>query len=125
MSGLTDTGRRIRQSGVRAPLPMQDGKVLHAPARSGRAGIVSRVRKILLRRLWLPRFIYEALPYLYIACGLAALGSAIHTPDWTWILPWAILVGLICLHAALALATLRYRIRKGKRENAQTSDPHD
>jgi len=104
---------------------MQDGKALHAPARSTLGGIASRIRKVLLRPLWLPRFIYEVLPYLYIVCGLAALGSAIHTPDWTWILPWAILVGLICLHAGLALAALRFRIRNGKREKAQTSNPHD
>jgi len=105
---------------------MQDGKALHAPARSGPGnGIVSRMRKILWRRLWLPRFIYEALPYLYIACGAAALASAIHTPDWTWILPWAILVGLICLHAGLALATLRYRVRNRERDNAQTRESSD
>lgn len=104
---------------------MQDGKALNAPARSGRGGIVSRIRKLLLRRLWLPKFIYEALPYLYIACGLVALGSAIHTSDWTWILPWAILVGLICLHAGLALATLRYRIRRGRRDDDPTSDSRD
>jgi len=104
---------------------MQDGKALNAPAHRGRGGIVSRIHKLLLRRLWLPKLIYEALPYLYIACGLVALGSAIHTPDWTWILPWAILVGLICLHAGLALATLRYRIRRDRRDDDPTSDSDD
>lgn len=104
---------------------MHTGKALHAPARSGPGNIISRIRKLLLRRLWLPRFIYEALPYVYIVCGLVALGSAMYTRDWTWILPWAILVGLICLHAGLALAALRYRIRKGKRRNDQCSDSHD
>jgi len=104
---------------------MQTGKALHVPARSGPCKIASRFRKLLLRRLWLPRFIYEALPYLYIACGLVALGSAIYTPDWTWILPWAILVGLICLHAGLALAALRYRIRKDTRRDDQGPHSHD
>lgn len=99
---------------------MQEGNALHAPAHSERGGNHGRIRRILLRRLWLPNFLYETLPYLYIACGFAALVSAIYNPAWTWILPWAILVGLICLHAGLALATLRYRLRR--RKQAQHGD---
>ena len=101
---------------------MQIEKSLHAPAQTRRGTAASRIRRILLQRLWLPKFVYEALPYLYIACGIVALGSAIHTRDWTWILPWAVLVGLICLHAGLALAALRYRIRQGRRENRRSVD---
>ena len=103
----------MRQSVVRN-LPMHDSKPLSArahPARDNRR----RIRQLLFRRLWLPKILYEALPYLYIVLGVTALGSAMFTPDWTWILPWAILIGLICLHAGLALVALRYRIRHGKR----------
>lgn len=92
---------------------MHDGKALHASAKSSR-DYGRRIRQLLFRRLWLPRIVYEALPYLYIVLGVAALGSAMFTPDWTWILPWAILIGLICLHAGLALVALRYRVRHGK-----------
>lgn len=95
---------------------MHDGNALKGPVRTRRPGALTRTRGILLRRLWLPRFVYEALPYLYIACGLVALVSAMYVPDWTWIVPWAILIGLICLHAGLALATLRYRLRRGRRQ---------
>ncbi len=90
---------------------MQDGKALQASAPEPRGDTISRIRKILLRRLWLPKFIYELMPYVYIACGIAALASALFTPDWTWILPWAVLVGLTCLHAGLAIVALRYRFR--------------
>ena len=93
---------------------MQDGKAIHATA-DERGNALGKLRRLMLRRLWLPRLVYEALPYLYIACGVAALASALYTPDWTWILPWAILVGLICLHAGLALVALRYRFRRGHR----------
>ncbi len=94
---------------------MHDGNALQAPAPTRHPGILARTRGILLRDLWLPRVVYEALPYLYIACGLVALISAIHVPDWTWIVPWAILIALICLHAGLAVATLRYRLRRGRK----------
>ena len=43
---------------------------------------------------------------------MAALASALYTPDWTWIIPWAVLIGLICLHAGLAVVALRYRVRR-------------
>ena len=94
---------------------MHDGKALHVPAPRRDGNRLTRIRGILLRRLWLPRLFYEALPYLYLVCGLIALVSALYTPDWTWILPWAILVGLICLHAGMAIVALRYRVRRGRR----------
>jgi len=96
---------------------MHDGKAIHASALNGENR--SRIRNILLRRLWLPKIVYEALPYLYILCGMAALASALYTPDWTWILPWAVLIGLICLHAGLAVVALRYRIRREQDDGNQ------
>ena len=74
------------------------------------------VRRMLLRKLWLPRFLYEALPYIYISCGVLALLSAAFAPGWTWILPYAILIGLICLHAGLAIATMRFRFRTRRKD---------
>lgn len=100
---------------------MHDGKALHVRARVSR-DTGWRLRALLFRRLWLPKIVYDALPYLYIVLGLVALGSAMFTPGWTWILPWAILIGLICLHAGLALATLRYRVRHGKRASEGDGD---
>lgn len=91
---------------------MHDEKALQAPTPELRGDMLSRIRKILLRRLWLPKIVYESLPYLYILCGMAALASALYTPDWTWILPWAVLIGLICLHTGLGVVALRYRIRR-------------
>jgi hypothetical protein len=66
----------------------------------------------LLRKLWLPRVLYEALPYLYILFGIGALGAALYSPDWTWIIPYVALIGLGCLHAGLAIVALRYRFRR-------------
>lgn len=73
------------------------------------------LQRVFLRKLWLPRFVYEALPYLYVLLGLAALTSALYAPGWTWIIPYLVLVGLVCLHAGLALVTLRYRFRRRRR----------
>ena len=81
----------------------------HAP------GIFSGLRRLLLRKLWLPRGVYESIPYVYLTCGAAALASAVFGSGWTWILPYVVLLGLACLHAGLALLTLRYRFRRRRR----------
>lgn len=78
----------------------------HAP------GILNRLGRILLRKLWLPRGVYEAIPYVYLLCGFLALASAVFGTGWTWILPYVVLLGLGCLHAGLGLLTLRYRARR-------------
>ena len=88
-----------------------------APARHSEPGFFHQLRKLLLSKLWLPRFVYEALPYVYMAIGVLALYAATALPEWTWILPYAVLLGLICLHAGLGIATLRYRFRKKHRTN--------
>ena len=98
---------------------MQADSAIQTPSRQSRKDVKQQIGAILLRKLWLPRAVYEVLPYLYILLGVAALVSAVFTPDWTWILPYAILVGLICLHAGLAIATLRYRFRRRGRSPRQ------
>ena len=75
---------------------------------------VRDLRRFFLRKLWLPRIVYELLPYLYIAVGLLAVYTATWMPGWAWILPYAALAGLICVHAGLGIAMLRYRARRGR-----------
>lgn len=94
---------------------MQTGSSIDPPSGEQTTSVVRQLRRVLLRKLWLPRFLYEALPYIYISCGLAALVAAAFAPGWTWILPYAILIGLIGLHAGLAIATMRFRFRKRRK----------
>ena len=103
---------------------MQHYSTIRAPAEHRRDSILWRIRGFLLQKFWLPRIVYEALPYLYLALGLAAVASAVYIPDWAWILPYAILLGLVCLHAGLAIVTLRYRYRHGPEARQQTRPSH-
>ena len=93
---------------------MQNSNVIQAPQQLRRTKTGRRIRNLLLRKLWLPRILYELLPCLYLLLGLAALASAMYIQAWTWILPYAILLGLVCFHVSLALITLRYRHRHRK-----------
>lgn len=93
---------------------------MHSPsliqrAAARRPGPAGGLRGILLRKLWLPRAVYEVMPYVYVCLGLLALASAIYLPGWTWVLPYLLLIGLACLHAGLALIALRYRFRRRSR----------
>jgi len=84
-----------------------------------------KVLKLLFRKLWLPRAIYEALPYLYILAGISTLISGIYLPDGTWILPYVVLLGLVCLHAGLAIATLRYRYSHRHQKDQYDNNSHN
>lgn len=94
---------------------MQNHSAIQTSATQQRPGIGKRIREFLLQKLWLPRIVYEAMPFLYIVLGIFALLSAMYTTDWTWILPYAILLGLICLHAGLGIVSMRYNHRRRKR----------
>lgn len=83
--------------------------------RPGRRGnLHATLRRALLKRIWLPHFIYEALPWIYIGCGLVALSAALYLPGRTWILPWAIVFGLAAVHLGIRIAALRHKFRRQK-----------
>ena len=90
---------------------MQTGSSINSPFGTRNVTVIGRIRRVLLRKIWLPRFLYEALPYIDISCGLSALYAAAHATGWALLLPYVILVGLISLHAGIAIATMRYRFR--------------
>ncbi len=77
-----------------------------------RSTIGARVAHLLLRRVWLPRAIYEALPVIYICAGTIALAAALYHPGWAWIVPWAIVFGLATMHFGVYLLALRHKLRR-------------
>jgi len=93
---------------------MQTTHIIRAPQPIERNKVRRRIRDLLARKLWLPRVLYEALPYLYLLLSIAALASAMHLRGWAWIVPYMIMLGLICLHVSAAIITLRYRHRHPK-----------
>ena len=90
---------------------MHSTPAISASHHARRINPFQQLREILLQKLWLPRVIYEALPYLYLVMGLTALVSAAYLPGWNWLLPYAILFSLACLHVSLAIIALRYNAR--------------
>ncbi len=69
---------------------------------------------LMTRKIWLPRLLYDLLPYFYLTAGFAAFFATLYISDWFWILPHYLLFSAACLHLAYAV----YRRRRRSRPNA-------
>jgi hypothetical protein len=79
--------------------------------------------RLLYRRIWLPGYLYAALPLLYLLLGALALASGIWLPDPGWMLGYLLLISAGCLHAGVWFMMLRRRRRHSRlrRSRAQRS----
>jgi hypothetical protein len=64
------------------------------------------------RQIWLPKILYDGLPYFYLTAGFAAFFATLYISDWFWVLPHYILFSAACLH--LSFAVYRRRKRPGR-----------
>lgn len=64
---------------------------------------------MLLTRIWLPRTLYAAIPWIYLAAGTVCLLGGLFLPETAWLYPYLVLLGLALAHAAVAVASLRQR----------------
>ena len=67
-----------------------------------------------MRKLWLPKFLYDLIPYFYLTSGFAALFATLYISEWFWILPHYLLFSVACMQ--LGLSILRRR-RQPKKES--------
>jgi hypothetical protein len=65
--------------------------------------ISNRAKKLALRKIWLPKLLYDSLPYFYLTAGFAAFFATIYISDWFWILPHYLLFSGACIHLGIAV----------------------
>jgi hypothetical protein len=65
------------------------------------------------RKIWLPKLLYDGLPYFYLGSGIAAFLATIYISDWFWVLPHYLLFSAACLHLAFHV----YWRRRRNKEN--------
>jgi hypothetical protein len=63
---------------------------------------------LMMCKIWLPRFLYDLLPYFYLTAGFVAFYATLYISDWFWVLPHYLLFSAACLHLAYAV----YRRRR-------------
>jgi fatty acid desaturase len=66
---------------------------------------------LVARKVWLPKLIYNALPYFYLLAGVAALLASIYIGGWAWVLPHYLLFGAACLHMGVLVHRRRNKRR--------------
>jgi Flp pilus assembly protein TadB len=71
---------------------------------------------LISRRIWLPKLLYDALPYFYLASGLAAFFATLYITEWFWVLPHYLLFSLVCIHLGVIVYRRRHRSLKQQRE---------
>lgn len=61
------------------------------------------------RKIWLPKLLYSALPFFYLASGVAAFLATVYINEWFWVLPHYLLCSVVCLHLGIFVYRKRYR----------------
>ena len=69
---------------------------------------------IVSRKIWLPKLLYDALPYFYLVSGIVAFLTTLYISEWFWVLPHYLLFSVACLH----LGVFVYRRRRRSRDEA-------
>ena len=75
------------------------GNAAGKPARIDQQGLKAHLENAgVTRKIWLPRVVYDALPWFYLVAGIAAILATIYIHDWFWFVPHSVLFSAACLH---------------------------
>jgi hypothetical protein len=80
--------------------------------------ITRRTGRIVSRKIWLPKLLYDALPYFYLTSGFVAFFATLYISEWFWILPHYLLFSAACTH----LGVMVYRRRRSQKQDTSTSE---
>ena len=64
---------------------------------------------VVARKIWLPKLLYDALPFFYLASGIAAFFATLYINEWFWVLPHYVLFSASCLHLGVFVYRRRHR----------------
>lgn len=70
--------------------------------------------RLFSKKIWLPRLMYDALPYFYLVAGFVAFLTTLYISEWFWVLPHYLLFSAACIH----LGILIYRRRRRRYSEA-------
>ena len=67
-------------------------------------------RSFMFQKVWLPKLLYNLLPYFYLASGLIAFLATMYISDWFWVVPHYLLFSAACIHLGVIVYRRRNRI---------------
>ena len=65
--------------------------------------------RFISRKIWLPKALYNLIPYFYLAAGVLALLATVYINAWFWVLPHYLLFAGGCLHLGVLVYRRRHR----------------
>ncbi|MEX2123077.1 MAG: hypothetical protein WD795_04225 [Woeseia sp.] len=92
---------------------------------SATQNVTRSLEKLATRKIWLPRSLYDSLPYFYLAAGLAAFFAALYISEWFWVVPHYILFSAACLHLAFTVSQRRRRPKDEPADETIDRNPAD
>jgi hypothetical protein len=79
--------------------------------------ITRNTGKLASRKIWLPKLLYDALPYFYLTAGFAAFFATLYISEWFWVLPHYLLFSAACFHLGFVVYRRRRRGAAADRSN--------
>lgn len=76
--------------------------------------IAHAAERLATRRIWLPKALYDGLPWFYLAAGILAFLATVYVSTWVWVLPHYLLFSLACVHLGVAVMRKRRRARRDR-----------
>ncbi|HET6630009.1 MAG TPA: hypothetical protein VFG91_09565 [Woeseiaceae bacterium] len=80
--------------------------------------VARAAEQLATKKIWLPKLLYDSLPWFYLAAGLAAFFATLYVSTWLWVLPHYLLFSLACLHLSFAVLRKRRRARRASRDTS-------
>jgi len=80
--------------------------------------VIHKTGRAASRKIWVPKILYDALPYFYLTSGFAAFFATLYISEWFWVLPHYLLFSAACIHLGITV----YRRRRGHIRNAQHAE---
>jgi hypothetical protein len=62
------------------------------------------------RKIWLPKVLYDGLPYFYLTAGFAAFFATLYISEWFWVLPHYLMFSAACVQLGIYV----YRRRRSQ-----------
>lgn len=74
--------------------------------------VTRKTSSLVSRKIWLPKAIYDSLPYFYLVAGVAAFLATLYISNWLWVLPHYLLFSAACVHLGVLVLRRRRRPRE-------------
>lgn len=80
-----------------------------APPLSETQEVVRHTGNLFSRKIWLPKLLYNSLPYFYLLAGFGAFVATLYISEWFWVLPHYLLFSAACIHLGILVYRRRQR----------------